>query len=468
MLGLAAGFVPRFLPDDRSGEARCVYSPSTARKDGTVVHIPASIQAQAFLSERRRFEIADARRREIHGREILSLFRVPSENGSGLEDDIVAEAFFFLSLHDEWSSIERDAFDRFPAAASLLGRLNLLHRPVVAEYAALLGALLKNAGCELRETGRYDGRDWAVCLTHDIDYLSKFTPGFAWREVYRKLLRNEDGLPLGRRLARFARYAGAFAARRDPPAVTLLRILDAEKRFGSKATFFFKAGAEDKRDESYSLRSRVVRRALAEISSEGHEAALHPSFRTHTDGRMLARELAFFRSAASLKPASVRQHYLRFRYPETWRIQENTGFTIDSTLGFAEREGFRNGCVHPFLPYDREAGRVLGVWEMPLHVMDGTLRDYRRLNAEEAAASIRGLAGQAAEYRGTCSMLFHNLIYDRDEYPGWPEVFEYWADPSRHGAFCGACRDTLSVWLNSLGINDTAEVRKLILDGKMP
>jgi hypothetical protein len=248
----------------------------------------------------------------------------------------------------------------------------------------------------------------------------------------------------------------------------LLRILDAEKRFGSKATFFFKAGGEDKRDERYSLRSRVVRRALAEIKSGGHEAALHPSFCTHIDDRMLARELASFQGVASLKPKSIRQHYLRFRYPETWKIQERAGFSIDSTLGFAEREGFRNGCVHPFLPYDSEAGRVLGIWEIPLHVMDGTLRDYRRLDAGEAADSIRALAETAAEHRGACSMLFHNLIYDRDEYPGWPEIFEYWADPSRHGAYCGACSDTLSVWLNSLGIHDTAEVRKLILDGKMP
>ena len=75
------------------------------------------------------------------------------------------------------------------------------------------------------------------------------------------------------------------------------------------------------------------------------------------------------REAAGTPLRSIRQHYLRFVYPQTWRQQADEGFFVDSTLGFAEQEGFRNGVCHPFLPWDAETSAPLPLWEVPLTVM---------------------------------------------------------------------------------------------------
>jgi hypothetical protein len=53
----------------------------------------------------------------------------------------------------------------------------------------------------------------------------------------------------------------------------------------------------------------------------------------------------------SVEPSGVRQHWLRFAQHERFfEAVADAGLTYDSTLGFAETAGFRNGRASHFLP----------------------------------------------------------------------------------------------------------------------
>ena len=54
-----------------------------------------------------------------------------------------------------------------------------------------------------------------------------------------------------------------------------------------------------------------------------------------------------------------RQHYLRWKSPDTWRILEKTGLKYDVTLSFADHEGFRCGICFPYKPFDVVENRIL-------------------------------------------------------------------------------------------------------------
>ena len=101
------------------------------------------------------------------------------------------------------------------------------------------------------------------------------------------------------------------------------------------------------------------------------------------------------RDGCSTQPDSavtgVRYHYLRALYHETLPLLEQAGFTYDTTMAFAEHEGFRCGCSFPFRPYSLAEERPLDLVELPLAVMDGTLQEphYRDLAAPEAGAAGR-------------------------------------------------------------------------------
>jgi hypothetical protein len=117
-----------------------------------------------------------------------------------------------------------------------------------------------------------------------------------------------------------------------------------------------------------------------------------------------------------------RQHYLRFRAPDTWRHWEGAGLTYDSTLSFADHEGFRCGTCHPFQPFDLEADRVLDVWEIPLIVMEVTLKNYRYLTPEQAENRILTLARRCQVVNGTFTLLWHNSSLQGEWVP-WEQMY---------------------------------------------
>lgn len=453
MLGMIAGYRFRFVRDHAD-----LHYGTTARAGSA--WLPAAGDAQSLLTAKGALRLSpvDA---AVHGQSFLSLFPVP--DAAPLSADIVAAAFYFLSLHEQWSSEARDRFGRFPASASLLGARGELSRPVIAEYAAQLRAVLHSAGHETANTGRYDGRAAAAVMTHDIDYLSKFTPGLLFREVVKNFLFNRRRVRAAARLRRLREYLQFARADRDPYVFSMDRMRAIEEERGIRGSWLFKAGGRDRRDVSYRLEGARARRMIASLQAGGHDIGLHPSFHAHTDAAMLRREQQRLRSAAGTGLRSVRQHYLRFEYPRTWRQQADAGFFVDSTLGFAEEEGFRNGACHPFLPWDLERGEILPLWELPLTVMDGTLAQYRDLTPDEARQRIDTLLRTVAEAEGVAILLFHNTAFDAHDFPGWGAVFEHAADAMRDGGFfTGTMPETVEAWLRSSGYRDTEEVIKVI------
>jgi hypothetical protein len=139
---------------------------------------------------------------------------------------------------------------------------------------------------------------------------------------------------------------------------------------------------------------------------------------------------------------------------------------VDSTLGFAEREGFRNGCCHPFLAYDPERREALPLWELPLAVMDGTLQDYRGMDAEAGERRILELYRASAAENGVFVVLFHNSCWDEHDFPGWDGVFLRVLDELKDsGAQCMTVSEAASWWLQRAGYRDMGDLLETVNAG---
>ncbi|NOY06827.1 MAG: hypothetical protein GXO82_09395 [Chlorobi bacterium] len=380
---------------------------------------------------------------------LLKLFPCPTRaQNEATSFDVIAASFYFLSLYEESVTTERDAFDRFPHNVGLLGRREEWDRPVVAEYAFYLKHRLESKGRNVPMEDRFAGRPFAVALTHDVDYLRKWTIGIAYREIVRMFLINDPNCGFEARLNRLRDFLKAVYPSQDPYRNSLNLQLEIEKRFGVTATYFLKTGKSNKRDRYYKPSDPFLTKWRQQALDAGMELGFHPSFETYLDTGMWEREKAVFIREYGMMPASSRQHYLRYSHPGTLHILERAGIKYDSTLGHAAREGYRNGMVHPFLLFDFDANRVSPVWEVPLHVMDGTFVSYRKYNPETSLLRIRHFIGQASRWHGALTLLFHNVCADKWDYPGWTDIFE---DSIRtaleRGAFVGSVRDVVSAWI---------------------
>lgn len=412
---LEALLVPLGLEAEWSGVPRIVYGEKSVGEAGTV-HLPLAPGAVDFFARGSSFDAPPPGLVAIDGEP----WPVPFTTGSG-RPDLVASTFVFLSGWHEAASDVRDEHGRVPYGATLPGLLGSAERPVVDGYRTILAGKLASAGIEFAPRS-WNGHSWTLVPTHDVDYVKKWRPGILYRELVQNPIRNARGVTLSRRVERLRAVAGQFVAG-DPYRRALSRMIDEVDARGGTATYFVKAGAGDPHDISYSVSGRFLRNRLTALREKGFEVALHPSYRSIEEPERLRVERDRLAAAASTDLASVRQHYLRYDPGATPRLHADLGFEIDSTLGFADRPGFRRGTCLPHRLYDLEHDRTLDVWEMPLATMESALFNRQGLSVEEAVTQTESMMATCRRFGGACVVLWHNTLWDEIDCPGWGEHF---------------------------------------------
>lgn len=406
------------------------------RLPGKHVVISGSDEAWKMFAQQERYPHEVAGRCTINKEKSLALFydrdftknpkKLITKNGHDriIHIDIIAGAFFFLSGWQEWRTPVTDVHKRFPVESSVQYAFGMLDRPIVSHYAALMENALSELGWKRPQKNRYQGKAFAVMMTHDIDHTRKWTPGIIYRECIQNLIFNRRGDEFKKRVVRWAKFLKMLLVQNDPYRISIAILLAAEKAAGAHCTYFFKAGGNDKRDITYSLKNGFVNNLFGILKANGHQTGLHPGYKAYSQKQIMSDEQRNLSLAAGEQISAVREHFLRFEMPLTWRIQDELGFEYDSTLGFAAHEGFRMATCHPFRAYDLENDHPLRLWEIPLIAMDDTFVSYRKLDTPASWKAIRDLLATVKKYNGVAVLLFHNTCYDDLDNQGWGTVFE--------------------------------------------
>ncbi len=439
------GLSPNWVEERSSGEVAHLYYGARPESSSAQLNLVCDPGAFEVLNATVPMDVSSVTWIDWNGSRWPVFFRDPSGNA-----DVVAGTFYLLAGIHEIASRERDQHGRYCFSESLQCHLGLASMPVVDAYREMLSERLRGLG-HAAERRRWGYHDWAICPTFDVDYLWKWRKGMVYREIVRYLLLNDLEASVGQRLARLGRFVRDFASPGDPYRRSLVRIIDEVRSRGGTATLFFKAGSHGPHDVAYSLGGRWLQRTVADARAAGFEIGLHPSYYAHTHAQYLAEEVERFESQFSVSPASVRQHYLRYDPRLTPELHREVGFKIDSTLGFPGREGFRRSTCMPFRLYDLERSRTADIWEMPLMVMDGTLFNRRGLSADESIDVTKALMDRCRSFGGCAVLLWHNVLWDELDAPGWGrhflETLDYAAD---NGAMITGLSTALSSWQLSM------------------
>jgi hypothetical protein len=341
------------------------------------------------------------------GGEIISV----EEGRVVIHHDIIFAAFYFLSGWHERFHARRDALGRVTYEGSVIKRLGIIGLPVVNYYFDILAEALSRLGVPLRERPWGD-HPFAMMLTHDVDTCRGAWLEGSYSELKKGRLLSIPRLCLKRLLGRDDWF-------------NFETIMEIDERAGARSSFYFlprrgKAGGLKNAD--YNMDDKCVRRAIAAIGQRGHEVGVHGSAGTHVDGEALGRDA---RAVHAGGVTGNRFHFLMFDPGETPGVLAANGICYDTTLGFAERAGFRRGCCTPFFLFDFNARAASPVLEIPLVVMDATLRGerYMHLNREEAFETIASLLEAVGKVNGLFTLLWHNTFFSDYKYTGWREVY---------------------------------------------
>lgn len=337
--------------------------------------------------------------------------------------DIIQSSFFMLTRYEEvllWDKIDKDIYGRFSAKESLAYKENFLHIPIVNEYIEWLWQWIDFFNLGYKRKNIWGEYDFAACLTHDVDMPFKYIYPLkndiqnlkykkallAYRDIFLHTLSNID-------------Y-------RKDPFYTFNYIRKTEKKYNFTSSFYFMAGGTSDYENFYSIDDKRVEKLINILHLENCEVGYHYSFNSYNDFYQRKKEKNLLDKYVPNKIYGGRNHYLRFKVPESWSISEEIGLLYDTTLSYADCSGFRCGIVLPFKPFDIIQNRKLNIWEIPLIVMEGSLKDkkYMNLNIEDSINEIKIKIDVVKKYKGVFTFLWHNSSFDKENWDGWKRVFE--------------------------------------------
>ena len=356
-----------------------------------------------------------------------------SRRGTVCGYDFAADCFAMMAGRVEraWA---RNAHGQVMPAGLSLDDENVRLTPIVTAAVNQLGKFMCECGAVDALTSPWpDGRAWAACATHDVDYPQVVR----WLEPVRMLARRGwRGVEAAWAIAAGTRHQWHFDS-----------WMSLERSLEMRSAFYFGARhgsllqyALGTPDSFYDVRQPEFTRVLRRLEEQGFEVGLHASYRACESAKTLARENETLAAAVGHPVEGIRHHYWRLDPDDpdaTFAAQAAAGLRYDSSLGFERYPGWRRGSALPFAPYDQRTGDGVATIELPNAWMDAQLFLYgagRFRTEEQRHALLARLIDAAAASHGLLVADMHDYVFDEVLYPGWREAWQWlWEQVTARG-----------------------------------
>jgi len=257
-----------------------------------------------------------------------------------------------------------------------------------------------------------ENKQFAVCLTHDIDDIYPPLSNMLLSMAHN--VKNVDLSGLSRDVS------WKFKGIKSSPFLNFKEIMALEDRFDARSSFYFMATDRDIKRFRYDIED--VESEMGQIADTGREIGLHGGYYAYNDLDAMIKEKSAVEKTLGKAICGYRNHYLRFSYPETWELLELAGFRYDTTIGYSNGVGFKNGMCHPFKPYNITADKKMGILEIPMAVMDCALFEHTR-SFREAWDVTKRLIDETEHYNGVITMLWHNDAFSSAYKRDWMKMY---------------------------------------------
>ncbi len=339
-----------------------------------------------------------------------------SHGDSDLPFDPFAASFYMVTRFEEYFETATDKYNRYPAEKSILSEYGLLKKPVVNIWALMTAARLKQ---------KYPSADIPL---PEFKYISTIDIDNAWSYGHKGFVRCTGALLRALLKGDFSEAferTEVLAGRKPDPFNTYHLLDEVFKENEGQVIFFFPLGNYSRYDKNIPWENRYLQDLIRKTSAK-YAVGIHPSFSSgNNPGRdLMEEEVSRFFQITGEKPEKSRQHFVRFRLPETYRRLIDKGIKEDYSMGYASHTGFRAGICTPFNFYDIDKDAVTPLKIFPFQVMDTTLCDYLGLTPDQAAEEIEILMNEVKGLGGTFISIWHNeSLSGRDKWKGYREIF---------------------------------------------
>jgi peptidoglycan/xylan/chitin deacetylase (PgdA/CDA1 family) len=260
-----------------------------------------------------------------------------------------------------------------------------------------------------------DDKKFAVCLTHDID--------FVYLEKISSAMFDSIGALIHGQIKKAFRV---FRNRKQKWRCNFKDIIALEKKYGAKSSFYFMVSDKSNKNVTglfYNLNR--FKPDIKYIAEQGWDIGLHGGYMAYNDLAQIKKEKKMIEEILGKEVIGYRNHFLRFKIPDTWDFLNQAGFKYNTSMGYVDMVGFRNGMCHPFKPFNLNTHKKVDIWEIPLIIMDDTLFKYMNLDIKNAWEITKQLIDTVEKYRGVITILWHNNYMVNDYLRFYEAILKY-------------------------------------------
>lgn len=327
--------------------------------------------------------------------------------------DVFAMVFYFATRYEEYLKSDLDEHQRFQAEKSLAFQNNCLQIPFLNVAILQFGDKLKQHFPFLK----FNKPTFNFVSTIDIDN--------AFAYAHKGLKRNLGGLAkdvFNLRLSQVAQRIMSNLDEKKDPYNTFKLINSLSDETQTALQYFVLIGDYSTYDKNPHYNKVGFRKLLKGLSNK-HEMGLHPSYESFNHLEKIEIEKKRLEDIIEKKVTSARCHFLRIKFPETYRAFINAGITDDYTMIYASQSGFRTGLCTPFPWFDLERNEITSLTIHPSTIMEGTLRDYNGYSIEHANATIHHLLSEVKKQGGEFVSVWHNDSFVPEQ-AEWIDVYK--------------------------------------------
>lgn len=337
------------------------------------------------------------------------------QEGADKPDDIFAFSFFLVTRYEEYLPFTEDVYHRFSAKGSISYALGILDKPLVNIWSLEVKEML----LQRYPTLQFPQTKYNYVPTVDIDNAYAYLGKSLARTLggYARALLKGDTDDLKKR-------KNVLSGKEKDPYDTYEFQFELHKKYSLKPIYFFLLGDWAPNDKNLPHSNPLMQELIKKISSKT-ETGIHPSFASNEVSTKVEVEEKRLREITGRKTTKSRQHFLKLRFPDTYRNLIAAGIKDDYTMGYADEVGFRAGICSPYNWYDLQKEEETSLTIHPFAVMDGTLNSYLKLTPAEALEKVKSLVQEVKNVNGELITIWHNeTLSDWKDWKGWKELYK--------------------------------------------
>ena len=334
---------------------------------------------------------------------------------SAMPFDPFAASFYLVSRYEEYLPYRKDEYGRFSANESLAFQKNFLQKPLVNIWAKRISELI----LVKFPSFTFPKSRYKYLPTIDIDAAWAYKEKGMFRTIggYANAISKMD-------MADMATRTKVLTGFQTDPFDTFDYHLEIQKQYNLKPIFFILFAEYGHNDKNIPLQNRKFHTLIKSLADYA-EVGIHPSYNSNFYPKKLKVEIGRLSKVLNREITKSRQHFLKVHLPTTYRNLVNLDIKDEYSMGFAAHPGFRASICNSFNFYDLDLDVETKLRIHPFTLMDGTLRDYMQVEANDAITFIKTLIDEVKAVNGTFVSLWHNeSLSDLNRWKGWRKVYE--------------------------------------------